>query len=200
MDERWAFAWQLVPCLTWWWTKFFANRWIKYGWLWCFIWKPKSTVLAVLTEAANLFLCPLFCRGCTWILQQVCAFYLFSVCSTLFFSSSSLWKLISSLVFDGFALLSSNLCWHQTVQEKKKNCCCHVQSCRSHLTALTITPPPPSVRLSPRLSDLSLRSMHLCPIPDAKAHGKDGYHCPEQLCVPNGEVSQCFLFTGIQAL
>lgn len=61
-------------------------------------------------------------------------------------------------------------------------------------------PPPPSVRLSPRLSDLSLRSMHLCPIPDAKAHGKDGYHCPEQLCVPNGEVSQCFLFTGIQAL
>ncbi|TKS82245.1 Lysophospholipid acyltransferase 5 [Collichthys lucidus] len=43
------------------------------------------------------------------------------------------------------------------------------------------------------LSDLSLRSMHPCPIPDAEAYGKDGNNCPVQLYLSNGEVSWCFL-------
>lgn len=66
---------------------------------------PQSTVLAVLTETTNLFLCPSFCCGFTWILQQVCAFIFLCVQHSVF-SPSSPWKLISSLVFDGFALLS----------------------------------------------------------------------------------------------
>lgn len=53
-------------------------------------------------------------------------------------------------------------------------------------------PHPPPVHLFPRPSALSLRSMRPCPIPDAEAHGKDGNNCPEQLYLPNGEVSRRF--------
>lgn len=54
------------------------------------------------------------------------------------------------------------------------------------------SPSPLCPSLSPRLSDLSLCSMHPCPVPDAEAHGKDGNNCPEQLYLSNGEVSRCF--------
>ena len=56
---------------------------------------------------------------------------------------------------------------------------------------------PFSVHLFPRLSDLSLRSMHPCPIPDAEAHGKNSNSCPEQLYLSNGEVSWCLFFLSL---
>lgn len=111
---------------------------------------PQSTVLAVLTETTNLFLCPSFCCGFTWILQQVCAFIFLCVQHSVF-SPSSPWKLISSLVFDGFALL----CFFQSLLTPNCVGCCHVQSCRSHLTTLTITPPCPS--LSQALRSITLQ-------------------------------------------
>lgn len=124
----------------------------------------------------------------------------FSLPTTLvIFLSALLLKLVSNLVCDGFSpiVLSSSLLILNCARVKKKKCCRHVQPDRSHMSALTVSPSP-SVHLSTRLSDLSLRSMHPSPIPDAEAHGEDGNNRPEQLYFPNGEVSWSFPLTFAQ--
>lgn len=140
-------------------------------------------------------LSPLFCYGCARILQQVCCFifllveYLF--CSPLkahFQVACVSW--ICLVVLSPFPLINTEPC--------RKNAVMSTPTGHTWLHSPSSPPPPPSVRLSPRLSALSLRSMHPCPIPDAEAHGKDGNNCPMQLYLSNGEECWCFLSHCIQ--
>lgn len=82
-------------------------------------------------------------------------------------------------------------------KKRKKDAVAVTSSPTGHTRLLSPSNPPIipallSVCVSPRRSDLSLRSMHPCPIPDAEAHGEDGNNCPEQLYLSNGEVSRSF--------
>lgn len=159
-----------------------------------FLKRHSVQLYAVITQTANidLFLFPLFCCGCTRILQQVCSFiflhveYFFLFLPTPFESS-----------FQDLCLMDLPCCPFLP-SLLIPNCARKMLlSCPVLQVTLDCTHHPPSVRLSPRLSDLSLCSMHPCPIPDAEAHGKDGNNCPEQLCLPNGEVFHLHLHSGL---
>lgn len=91
------------------------------------------------TQTANIDLSLLFIL--LWLhLDFTAGLLLFlSPCGTLFPSNPRLklisdWMYIISLPFCPFVF---HLCQYWTVEEQ---CCCHVQSYRSHLTALTILP------------------------------------------------------------
>lgn len=100
------------------------------------------------------------------------------VCGELFLSSPSF----------------PHLCSCQTVQGRKK--VRHIYAavwCSPTGLARVHSPFPssPPVHFFTRLSDLSLRTMHPSPVPDAEAHGKDRNKRPEQLHLPNGEAPLC---------
>lgn len=118
--------------------------------------------------------------------------------TTLFiFLPALLLKLISNLVCDGFCpiVLSPSLLILNCAGGKKMLLSRSAQQVTHECTHCF---PPPLLRFSIRLSDLSLRSMHPSPVPDAEAHGEDGNNRPEQLYFPNGEVSRSFPFTFTQ--
>lgn len=161
-----------------------------------------SFLLQKQTQAANidLLLSPLFCCGCVGISQQVCSFIFLLAHYSFYFSTSPPLKLISNLVCDGFFPPSSflHLCSYWIVQGEKKKNAAVTSSPTGHTWVRSPFPPSPSVHLSTRLSDLSLRSMHPSPIPDAEAHGEDGNNRLEQLYFPNGEVPWSFPFAFTQ--